>query len=41
MQVPALVVDEEGEVFPELDKEEEGSREPPLSPGPACACGKH
>ena len=29
MQVPVLVVDEEGEVFPELDEEEEGSREPP------------
>ena len=28
MQVPVLMVDEEGEVFPELDEEEE-SREPP------------
>ena len=39
--MPVLVVDEEGEVFPELDEEEEGSREPPPSPGPACARGKH
>ena len=40
MQVPVLVVDEEGEVIPELD-EEEGSKEPPPSPGPACEHGKH
>ena len=41
MQVPVLVVDEEGEVIPELDEEEEGSKEPPPSPGPACEHGKH
>lgn len=30
---------EEGEVFPDLDEEDDGSKEP--SPGPACARGKH
>jgi hypothetical protein len=40
-QVPVLEVDEEGEVFPELDEEEEGSKEPSPSPGPACARGRH
>jgi len=41
MQVPVLEVDEEGEAFPELDKEEEGFKEPSPSPGPACMHGKH
>jgi hypothetical protein len=38
-QVQALEVDEDGEVFPEVDEEDDGSKEP--SPGPAHARGRH
>lgn len=39
-QAQLLEIDEEGEVFPEPDEEEEGSKQPLPSPGPACARGK-
>lgn len=40
-QTQVLSVDEEGEIFPEIDEEdEEGPKQPLPPPGPACARGK-
>lgn len=39
-QTQVLSVDEDGEAFPELDEEDDGSKQPLPSPGPVCAHGK-
>ena len=39
-QTQVLSVDEDGEAFPELDEEDDGSKQPLPSPGPVCARGK-